>query len=152
VEGFKHSACIEALSNQYFCSFAGAMWRCTKVATEYRKSLRGFGKWHCYLYAFYIGSMVPICMIRYCNVCSVDLDPAKLACALCSHTSGAYKPTDTKGEWVHALCAGWIPEVFCADYSKMQPFVLRNMDKKRYKLKCSLCTQKGACIQCCYGR
>lgn len=89
---------------------------------------------------------------RFCNVCRKGLDPKNVTCQLCLHTGGAYKPTDTTGEWVHALCASWIPEVFCLDYIKVEPFVLKHMDKKRFKLKCTLCSLKGACIQCCYGR
>lgn len=29
---------------------------------------------------------------------------------------------------------------------------LERLDQKRYKLKCALCTKKGACVQCAYGR
>lgn len=29
---------------------------------------------------------------------------------------------------------------------------MKNLDLKRYRLKCNLCNIKGACVQCCYGR
>jgi len=38
------------------------------------------------------------------------------------------------------------------DYRQVAHLNLTYLDKKRYKLKCALCTSKGACIQCCAGR
>eukprot|EP00981_Chlorochromonas_danica_P001845 scaffold386_cov174-Ochromonas_danica.AAC.19 len=60
---------------------------------------------------------------------------------------------------VHQLCYGvkdvppvWIPELY-EIYGKGPPTIsLAPLDIKRYKLKCSLCTKKGACVQCSYGR
>ena len=72
---------------------------------------------------------------------------------MCSNTGGAYKPTDKAGKWVHSLCSIWIPEVFTiANRNGSHLLTLNSLDKKRYRLKCNLCNQKGACIQCCYGR
>lgn len=88
----------------------------------------------------------------YCNVCTAGLDPKTLPCMLCSHTGGAYKRTQGKNEWVHAMCASWIPEIFVEDPDNLHVFNVSNMDKKRFKLKCSCCPAKGACVQCCYGR
>lgn len=53
---------------------------------------------------------------------------------------------------MHAVCASWIPEVYAEDYVKVEPFNVDKLDRKRFKLKCALCSTKGACIQCCYGR
>lgn len=90
----------------------------------------------------------------YCDACSKGLHPQYLSCELCGNGKGALKPTETKGKWVHALCAMWIPEVFCPDPNTLNRFVLTNIDQKRFKLKCAICatTKKGACIQCAYGK
>ena len=95
-----------------------------------------------------------ICVFRFCNVCAekTDSDPATTVCELCSNTGGAYYPTDKSGKWVHALCSYWIPELYMSKIKGVSVTMLTNLDKKRFKLKCSLCTLKGACIQCCYGR
>ena len=91
---------------------------------------------------------------RFFNVCAekTDSDPATTVCELCSNTGGAYYPTDKSGKWVHALCSYWIPELYMSKIKGVSVTMLTNLDKKRFKLKCSLCTLKGACIQCCYGR
>ena len=67
--------------------------------------------------------------------------------------------TEKPGRWVHVLCSFWIPEIFevvtpahkAADLPPMH-LNMAYLDKKRYKLKCGLCSTKGACIQCCAGR
>ena len=67
--------------------------------------------------------------------------------------------TEKPGRWVHVLCSFWIPEIFevvtpqhkAADMPPMH-LNMAYLDKKRYKLKCGLCSTKGACIQCCAGR
>jgi hypothetical protein len=76
---------------------------------------------------------------------------------VCPFTGGAYKPTYRTGKWAHSLCCQWIPEVYVTvDNSKATPgpcLSLTNIDKKRFRLRCSLChSNKGACVQCCYGR
>jgi hypothetical protein len=76
---------------------------------------------------------------------------------VCPFTGGAYKPTYKTGKWAHSLCCQWIPEIYVTvDNSKAQPgpcLSLNNIDKKRFKLRCNLChSNKGACVQCCYGR
>lgn len=93
---------------------------------------------------------------RFCYPCSAGLDPKTVTCELCSNTGGAYKVTD-KGKWAHPLCAAWIPEVFEVYQNPSgkppNPLInLQHLDKKRYRLKCDLCTSKGASVQCCYGR
>ena len=88
---------------------------------------------------------------RLCNVCAKGLNPSTIVCELCSNTGGAYKPTTSK-TWVHCLCAMWVPEVLCHDHEKMEPYICTGVDPARFKLKCSLCSTKGACIQCSYGR
>lgn len=75
-----------------------------------------------------------------------------LTCVLCSNHGGAYKPTEKSGQWVHSLCAFWIPEIFTTRIRGVPTFTLTSLDKKRFKLNCNLCKSKGACIQCSYGR
>jgi hypothetical protein len=59
---------------------------------------------------------------------------------------------DKHGLWVHSLCYLWIPEIFTVEIKKNNIVSLSTLDKKRFKLKCALCSTKGACIQCHYGR
>lgn len=89
---------------------------------------------------------------RLCNVCALYQSPTDVTCEICLKPGGALKPTTVAGQWVHVQCASWIPEVLCVNYKTVEPFDLSRLDRKRYKLKCALCSSKGACIQCCYGR
>jgi hypothetical protein len=34
----------------------------------------------------------------------------------------------------------------------MQPYIISGLDKKRFNLKCNLCKNSGACIQCSFGK
>lgn len=72
-------------------------------------------------------------------------------CELCCNTGGAYKATDEPGKWTHTICASWIPEIYLAE-SDDSIFTLKGVDRRRFKLRCVLCTGKGACIQCSYGK
>eukprot|EP00826_Nyctotherus_ovalis_P044485 TRINITY_DN4803_c0_g1_i5.p1 TRINITY_DN4803_c0_g1~~TRINITY_DN4803_c0_g1_i5.p1 ORF type:complete len:450 (+),score=140.32 TRINITY_DN4803_c0_g1_i5:108-1457(+) len=107
-----------------------------------------------------------------------------LRCALCPVRGGAIKPTTTSvrdpffssknlyhcgaGEnqsakeepkpsvlWVHLSCAHWMPELelWSKNFTK-HIAGLSLIDKKRFKLTCSLCKQKaaGCCIQCNEGK
>lgn len=93
---------------------------------------------------------------RFCYPCAAGLDTATLPCEVCPFTGGAYKPTFKTGKWAHSLCCQWIPETFVTLDPKMPgvPCInLAHLDKKRMKLHCHLCRiNKGACVQCCYGR
>jgi hypothetical protein len=73
-------------------------------------------------------------------------------CMLCAFPGGALKKSATDS-WVHTLCANWIPEVFVKDVGYgVHKVSLSHLDKKRYRLMCQMCSTKGACIQCSYGR
>ena len=55
-----------------------------------------------------------------------------------------------KDEWVHVLCATWMPEVFIPVAGF---YDLSQISQRRYRMKCSLCKiYKGAVVQCSYGR
>jgi len=57
------------------------------------------------------------------------------------------------GKWAHSLCCQWIPEIYVVLDKNAQNLNLVNLDKKRFKLRCGLCSNnKGACVQCSYGR
>jgi NuA3 HAT complex component NTO1 len=91
----------------------------------------------------------------YCAVCINNQDPLTTICQLCSNTGGAYKPTDIKGQWVHSLCSLWIPEVYYQETKyggALTLSLLSSTGQGRFRLKCGLCTKKGASIQCSYGR
>lgn len=85
---------------------------------------------------------------------------------LCPNEGGAFKQT-VHGEWIHLLCAIWVPETRVANDVFMEPVTgVERISKQRWKLvrdqplfssprelimfkKCSICdVREGACIQC----
>ncbi|KAK2467687.1 hypothetical protein APHAL10511_000281 [Amanita phalloides] len=83
-----------------------------------------------------------------CRKCTVSPE-IPVFCILCPNEGGAFKQTVT-GDWVHLLCAIWVPETRVANEVFMEPITgIDKISKQRWKLKCSLCEIKeGACIQC----
>nr|VWP00090.1 Guanine nucleotide-binding protein subunit beta-like protein (Cytoplasmic antigenic protein 1) [Ganoderma boninense] len=71
------------------------------------------------------------------------------SCILCPKEGGAFKQT-VSGDWVHLLCAIWVPETAVANEVFMEPITgVEKISKQRWKLRCSVCDEKhGACIQC----
>ena len=89
------------------------------------------------------------------------------SCFLCPNEGGAFKQT-VQGEWVHLLCAIWIPETRVANDVFMEPITgADRISKQRWKLvsvtgfrhkhflmrnffkRCNVCDiREGACIQC----
>lgn len=74
---------------------------------------------------------------------------APVSCVLCHSKNGAFKQTD-KGEWVHMVCAIWVPEVHFANTIFLEPVMgIECIDKQRWRLLCYICRKRGgACIQC----
>ena len=89
---------------------------------------------------------------RYCDVCAAGEDVSITVCEVCCNTGGAYKALDKPGKWIHSLCASWIPEIYSVDVKNEIFLTAKGLDRKRFKLKCVLCSGKGACIQCSYGK
>ena len=59
------------------------------------------------------------------------------SCILCPNEGGAFKQT-ASGEWVHLLCAIWIPETRVANEVFMEPITgVDAISKPRWKLVCS---------------
>ncbi|KAH9987165.1 PHD-zinc-finger like domain-containing protein [Russula compacta] len=83
-----------------------------------------------------------------CRKCTVSPENP-VSCFLCPNEGGAFKQT-VHGEWVHLLCAIWIPETRVANDVFMEPITgVERISKQRWKLKCSVCDiREGACIQC----
>ncbi|TFK85272.1 hypothetical protein K466DRAFT_197390 [Polyporus arcularius HHB13444] len=83
-----------------------------------------------------------------CRKCTVSPENP-VACILCPNEGGAFKQT-VSGEWVHLLCAIWIPETSVANEVFMEPITgVERISKQRWKLRCSVCEVKyGACVQC----
>ncbi|KAJ3286887.1 Bromodomain-containing protein 1 [Rhizoclosmatium sp. JEL0117] len=94
-------------------------------------------------------------------LCRVCIDRGSLGseeprCVLCPGKSGALKKS-TDGEWVHVLCAIWIPEVLITNRVLMDGIDVRGIPKARISLRCFVCGNAGrdsseakmACIQCC---
>lgn len=59
---------------------------------------------------------------------------------------------DTEDKWAHPLCAAWIVEAYEVNRDGYPYLKLDSIIPQRYKLKCALCTKKGACAQCSFGR
>ncbi|KAE9396917.1 hypothetical protein BT96DRAFT_921842 [Gymnopus androsaceus JB14] len=83
-----------------------------------------------------------------CRKCTVSPENP-VSCILCPNEGGAFKQT-VHGEWVHLLCAIWVPETRVANDVFMEPVTgVEKISKQRWKLKCSICDiREGACIQC----
>ncbi|KAI0737339.1 hypothetical protein C8Q80DRAFT_1358849 [Daedaleopsis nitida] len=83
-----------------------------------------------------------------CRKCTVSPENP-VSCILCPNEGGAFKQT-VSGDWVHLLCAIWIPETSVANEVFMEPIHgVEKISKQRWKLRCSICEVKyGACIQC----
>ncbi|KAF8075260.1 bromodomain-containing protein [Lyophyllum atratum] len=83
-----------------------------------------------------------------CRKCTVSPENP-VSCILCPNEGGAFKQT-VHGEWVHLLCAIWVPETRVANDVFMEPIIgVDKISKQRWKLKCNICDiREGACIQC----
>ncbi|KNZ74979.1 Peregrin [Termitomyces sp. J132] len=83
-----------------------------------------------------------------CRKCTVSPENP-VSCRLCPNEGGAFKQT-VSGEWVHLLCAIWVPETRVANEVFMEPVTgIDKISKQRWRLKCHICNiQVGACIQC----
>ncbi|KAJ3565446.1 hypothetical protein NP233_g7624 [Leucocoprinus birnbaumii] len=83
-----------------------------------------------------------------CRKCTVSPENP-VQCILCPNEGGAFKQT-THGDWVHLLCAIWVPETRVVNEVFMEPVDdVDKISKQRWKLKCSICDVRGgACIQC----
>ncbi|KAF8159256.1 hypothetical protein B0H34DRAFT_702732 [Crassisporium funariophilum] len=83
-----------------------------------------------------------------CRKCTVSPENP-VECILCPNEGGAFKQT-VHGEWLHLLCAIWIPETRVANDVFMEPVTgVERISKQRWKLRCSICdVREGACIQC----
>ncbi|KAJ7493369.1 hypothetical protein B0H11DRAFT_2006185 [Mycena galericulata] len=81
--------------------------------------------------------------IVFCDGCNLA------SCILCPNEGGAFKQT-TQGDWIHLLCAIWIPETRVSNDTFMEPIIgVDKITKSRWKLKCMICeNREGACIQC----
>lgn len=68
-----------------------------------------------------------------CRKCTVSPENP-VSCYLCPNEGGAFKQT-THGEWVHLLCAIWIPETRVANDVFMEPITgVERISKQRWKL------------------
>ncbi|KAF6753376.1 bromodomain and PHD finger-containing protein 3 [Ephemerocybe angulata] len=83
-----------------------------------------------------------------CRKCTVSPENP-VQCYLCPNEGGAFKQT-IHGDWVHLLCAIWVPETRVANDVFMEPITgVEKISKQRWKLRCSICdVRQGACIQC----
>lgn len=83
-----------------------------------------------------------------CRKCTVSPENP-VSCILCPNEGGAFKQT-AHGDWVHLLCAIWVPETRVANDVFMEPITgIDKISKQRWRLKCSICdVREGACVQC----
>ncbi len=72
-----------------------------------------------------------------CFVCIYSVHkftPANQSCILCPKEGGAFKQT-VSGDWVHLLCAIWVPETAVANEVFMEPITgVEKISKQRWKL------------------
>ncbi|KAG6825949.1 hypothetical protein H0H87_008359, partial [Tephrocybe sp. NHM501043] len=84
-----------------------------------------------------------------CRKCTVSPENP-VSCRLCPNEGGAFKQTNS-GDWVHLLCAIWVPETGVTNETFMEPVTgIENIGKDRWALVCSIChvAGVGASIQC----
>lgn len=106
---------------------------CTKTAMVFRTYLRANGsagnalyhqKFQWYVHPFKFTTL----FLKPCQNCD-----------LCPNEGGAFKQTVT-GEWVHLLCAIWIPETRVANEVFMEPITgVDRISKQRWKLVSYIC-------------
>ena len=81
--------------------------------------------------------------ILWCVPCILLLKAHALnhsqSCVLCPNEGGAFKQT-VNGDWIHLLCAMWIPETQVVNETVMEPIAnLDRVNKARYRLVCVIC-------------
>ena len=104
-----------------------------------------------HFYSYHQTNIQNIC--RYCDVCAVGEDVKTTVCEICCNFGGAYKALDKPGKWIHSVCAAWIPEIYISDIKEYPTkLTIKGIDKKRFRLKCGLCSGKGACVECKHGK
>lgn len=54
--------------------------------------------------------------------------------------------------YCHMICAHWIPDVQFVKEETHSEIKIDGIHPKRMSLKCSLCNQRGVCIQCAYSK
>lgn len=60
--------------------------------------------------------------------------------------TGAFKQTE-EGQWVHVVCALWIPECRFANEQLLEPVTdIDQIPKERWKLRCSICRCVLFCV------
>ena len=68
-----------------------------------------------------------------CRKCTVSPE-TPVSCILCPNEGGAFKQT-ASGEWVHLLCAIWVPETRVANDVFMEPVTgVDRIPRQRWKL------------------
>ena len=89
----------------------------------------------------------------FCDACKAK---CSRHCELCPVEGGILKQADN-GQWVHLICALYVPGVGFRDVDRLQTVVLDDISANRWSAReCSLCEDKrfsktGICIQCDAG-
>eukprot|EP00112_Aurelia_sp_Birch-Aquarium-sp1_P012469 Seg2622.2 transcript_id=Seg2622.2/GoldUCD/mRNA.D3Y31 product="Protein Jade-3" protein_id=Seg2622.2/GoldUCD/D3Y31 len=74
-------------------------------------------------------------------------------CIICPNRGGAMKRIKGSFEWIHVICAWWVPEVKIEDTDNVEKMTVDKIPASRKNLCCLLCREKiGACIQCSVKR
>lgn len=103
---------------------------CTKIAMECPISRKVNGCVGSALY--HLKSLWCVLLLIMHFLC--DLHDVIQSCMLCPNEGGAFKQT-VNGEWVHLLCAIWIPETRVANEVLMEPVTgVDRISKPRWKL------------------
>lgn len=103
-----------------------------------------------------VSSTVSSCSTEpwFCEACKANVDEP--VCELCPNKGGIFKETDV-GNWVHLVCALYVPGVAFGEVDHLSSVTLFEMPYSKWGAKsCSLCedvrfARTGVCIGCDAG-
>ena len=96
-----------------------------------------------FFYIYQLGSSASS-LSWVCDACEANPPPAR--CKLCPRFGGAYARAAERGQWVHQVCAEWMPGArLTADHRVKSSGIHRS----RWSHKCYLCKRKGGCVVAC---
>lgn len=87
-----------------------------------------------------------------CKICKQSLDRREICCRACERKGGALERTQKADQWIHIICAIWLPEIVFETLNQtliVKPVLNMNKLKLRKRLRCEYCKMVGgACVIC----
>jgi hypothetical protein len=88
-----------------------------------------------------------------CSPCSCGERSSEVRCEMCERHGGLFKELSGERQgWGHVVCALWTPDVYLVHPAACEGICIDSIEPARQRLKCSLCGEKGCCVQCSGGR